>query len=206
MKIVAVYLAAGSSRRMGHNKLALPFGGCSLGSTALFTLIDSDIEKVIVVTNDLDNHKWISPSLKESKKCYFTDNPKADEGQSYSLTFGVKQAITFGADAVMVVLADQPFVLKETMNQLIACFKYNKYDFVATSLNGVIGPPLIFSKTLFPQLLQLRGDKGARRMIRGSLRDRGMVIESNDDDSFFDIDTETDYLQAIKIMKRRGLH
>lgn len=63
LNIVAVYLAAGASKRMGSNKLLLPLGNGCLGSKALRTAVCSKVNHTIVVTKKGDSLEWIDPIL-----------------------------------------------------------------------------------------------------------------------------------------------
>ncbi len=63
LNVVAVYLAAGSSKRMGSNKLLLPFRNGCLGSKALQAAVCSKVNHTIVVTKKGDNLEWIEPIL-----------------------------------------------------------------------------------------------------------------------------------------------
>ena len=105
MSIIGIYLAAGNSRRMGRNKLALPVGKMALGSLALDTAVQSILNGIGIITNEKDNLSWIPDRLKNHKKCKVIICPDADDGQSASLRCGIEYAKEIGASAIVVLLA-----------------------------------------------------------------------------------------------------
>lgn len=95
------------------------------------------------------------------------------------------------AEAVMIILADQPFVTREIIDHIISLYKKEKPNYVASSSNGVLCPPVLFNSTLFPALYQLNGDEGARSILKNN--SKGLTVEFNEGKSFQDIDTPTQY-------------
>lgn len=195
MAVVGIYLAAGQSRRMGENKLALQVGKMSLGSLALDTAIDSALEQIYIVTNVDDELSWIPSRMKSHEKCTILPCEKSNEGQSESLQCGIRRAMENGASAAIVLLADQPFITKLMIDEMINCFNQNpKSQYVATaSQDGLMRPPILFSSTLIPALLNIQGDKGAREMLRGTLFNQGKQVPCEDHRLLFDVDTPEDY-------------
>ncbi|MGE8204853.1 nucleotidyltransferase family protein [Heyndrickxia sp. NPDC080065] len=199
-RIIGIYLAAGKSKRMGKNKLTLPLMNDCLGSIALKTALQTELDHIIIITNPSDELSWITPSLKMNKKwCSFSCDD-ADKGQSHSLRFGIKNAIDLNANAVMILLADQPFISRKIINDLIFRYSTNKDNsIVAASFNGIPRPPILFSENLYPELLKLQGDKGARELLRRNIQDKKLIIEFQDRLSFLDVDHEMDYLSIRKL-------
>ncbi|XJZ28811.1 NTP transferase domain-containing protein [Bacillota bacterium Lsc_1132] len=188
-RIIGVYLGAGKSIRMGRNKLELPFGEFCLGSWGLQAAIDSQLDWIIAVTRKGDPLHWLAPfSKKKGWSCLRCD--EADYGQSASLKAGLRAATGLGADAVVMMLADQPFVTASLLNRLVEGFVASPEGaFVAASLQ----PPVLFAKRVFPDLLQLEGDCGARALIRGKWSESGKVLAVVDEPYMLDIDTAAEY-------------
>ena len=138
MRVVAIVLAAGFSRRLGRPKQSLVFEGETLLERA--TRIAREVaDDVIVVTRE--------------------NNPDAEEGMASSIRVGVTLA---GRDArLLITLCDQPLVTAEHLRALIAI----DAPIVATGYAGIAGVPAIFAPELAPELLALRGDRGARAII-----------------------------------------
>ncbi|REB06091.1 hypothetical protein DVB69_14245 [Sporosarcina sp. BI001-red] len=194
MKIVGVFLAAGNSSRMKSQKLALPVGSMTLGSLALETALKSSLEEVYVITKVYDHAEWIPSRMKENARCKIIKCTTSHEGQSESLRCGITQARENGARGVIVLLADQPFVTLQMISGLIDRFKQNPaLDFVATTVDQSIMPPVLFSSSMYSDLMKLRGDKGARAILRGSFLQKGVLIPCADRRLVFDVDTKKDY-------------
>ncbi|MGE6257714.1 nucleotidyltransferase family protein [Heyndrickxia sporothermodurans] len=201
MKIISVYLAAGQSKRMGSHKLSLPLGTVCLGSVALKTILQTDIDFTIVVTNPLDELTWISPSLEEDKRWCTISCPDAWKGQAYSLRFGVEQAMLLQADAVIICLADQPFITINIINQLILTYRSNQnLEIVAAGFENIPRPPILFSKRIFSKLLLLEGDKGARELLKSNRQLATLAFHNPL--SFFDIDNKRDYIRICQLIDK----
>ena len=202
MKVVGIYLAAGKSQRMGTNKLELPVGKMSLGSLALETAIKSSLDKVIIITREDDDVSWIPIEMRENGKVTIVRCSTADEGQSESLRCGIREAQADEADAVMVMLADQPFIMVLMINEIIACMKKTpSCNYVAASHNHLLMPPVLFAAKIFPELLNLSGDTGARALLRGESLHMGRRLPCADQRLYFDVDTTEDYEKLLSITK-----
>lgn len=196
-EIVGIYMAAGRSSRMGQNKLALPLGNQPLGIHALLTALQSNLSHIIVV---IPNEDYTFQALHP----YFTEKvtaiqcPDSYLGFSNSLKFGIQSAKTIDATGAVILLADQPFIHLEMINSLINTFQKEKVDYVASSYNNIIRPPLLIGKQLFPLFEQLKGDKGAKKLLTGNPALRGRIIPYENEKLFWDIDTKGEYEKALK--------
>lgn len=124
-RIVGICLAAGASRRMGRPKLALPWGGVPLGSRALEAALRSPLERVVVVVREGDPLEWIpaplhAPPLAERWQPVVCAGAASE--QAASLRRGIEAAAALGADAALVLLADQPGVTAAMLGRLLAAF------------------------------------------------------------------------------------
>jgi molybdenum cofactor cytidylyltransferase len=200
MNIIGIYLAAGESRRMGRDKRYLPYHQLPLGSIALKEALESHLDHIIVVTRTEDSLDWLQcKSLPD--KWSRVDCPHASEGQGFSIQCGLKKALEAKANAVMILLADHPFINREVINNLIESYKTEPGCFYIAAGKGQIPmPPVLFSSECFPYLQKLKGDQGARKIIRGELFTKGKIIDFHEPLLFFDVDTEEDYftLQALE--------
>ena len=138
MRVVAIVLAAGFSRRLGRPKQTVVYEGETLLARA--TRIAGEVaDEVVVVTRE--------------------NNPDAEEGMASSVRVGVSLA---GRDArLLITLCDQPLVTADHLRALIAI----DAPIVATGYAGIAGVPAIFAPEFAPELLALRGDRGARSII-----------------------------------------
>jgi molybdenum cofactor cytidylyltransferase len=202
MQVCAIYLAAGQSRRMGENKLALPLRKTTIGSMAFEAALQSKLEHIIVVTKEDDCLRWIDPYLFQKpfiEKWSIVRCQDAVLGQAHSLKCGLQEAKKLNPSGIMVLLADQPFLNVETIDELIILGKQfhmkkelNEITYVAASLQGIPRPPILFLQQSFPFLLDLKGDEGARQLFRKSAL-KGKLVEGRDERIFFDLDTKEDY-------------
>ncbi|MGZ4134777.1 MAG: NTP transferase domain-containing protein, partial [Tumebacillaceae bacterium] len=97
-----------------------------------------------------------------------------------------------------IMLADQPFISAEMINQLIHTYRRReeegqKLDYVTASYQAMSLPPVLFSSRLTPLLLTLQGDEGARRLVRKNGSLIGEAIEFENANLFLDVDTPADY-------------
>lgn len=193
--IWGIYLAAGQSRRMGHPKLVLPLDHKPLGSIALEAAIDSNLDGIVVVTHKDDPLEWIPPRLFKPhlKKWVHAPSELSTKGQAESIKCGLRAAYDLRAEAVLILLADQPFVTARMINHIVSLYNKEKVHFVTASYKKIARPPVLFDSCLFPELLKLHGDEGARRLIQDGLGTRGLAIEYIDAKPFIDIDTPLDY-------------
>jgi molybdenum cofactor cytidylyltransferase len=205
LKIMGIMLAAGGSRRMGNHKLSLPLGSSNIGSISLTSAIQSMLDHILVVHQKQDSLDWMDARLKNTDiKSRWTAciSENSALGQAYSLKAGIKAANKVEADAVVLLLGDQPFLPPIMVNELILTYREalehgKSPDFVAVEYDGLKRPPALFPKHVFRRLLELSGDQGARQLIRNN-RNSGMAIPCEDQLAFFDIDTKEDYQQALK--------
>jgi molybdenum cofactor cytidylyltransferase len=191
--IIGIYMAAGKSSRMGQPKLSIELRkGERLGGIALKVAFQSRLSKIIMVTRSGDNLEWLSGGLSEYEsagRCVRVISDAADRGMSYSLRCGLEAAAVYKADAAIVMLADQPFITLEMIDRLITAYTLNpELHYVASGDKGLKKPPILWSRTMFPVLAELRGDEGARSIYNSPDYD-GAVIEEVLAYRFQDADT-----------------
>jgi molybdenum cofactor cytidylyltransferase len=128
--------------------------------------------------------EWVHPSLflePYDKKWSHFPCPKAAQGQSLFLNCGIRKAQSLQADGVIIMLADQPFLSKEILSDLIFLFSNKRtYDFVAADYKDIPRPLILFSKSQFSHLLKLKGDEGARRLLGKSGCHHGLMKPYSD--------------------------
>ncbi|MBT8178171.1 MAG: nucleotidyltransferase family protein [Eudoraea sp.] len=186
-----IILAAGSATRMGEPKQMLPYKSTTLlGHTITIANTLSLGKPFVVLGANAD-------SILESHQQYqanFVINPTWEQGMGNSLVFGLTAALEAEPklEAVLVLLADQPLVSPSHLLGIIKKYESDAVPVIATKYEHGAGVPAIFNKSLFPELLELKGDYGARKIIRDHLDKAIMVPKKH---SLLDIDTPEDYLQ-----------
>lgn len=197
--IIAILLAAGKSRRMKVHKLALPLCGTTIGNSALQNALNSVLDQIFVVTREEDPLKWIDSKLFHAplrNKWTPLACRDCDMGQAHSLRCGLLAAIDRKPKGIMVLLADQPFVSENLINDLVRTYEKLQSEkntlFLAARFQGIPRPPIIFSPEAYPELLQLEGDEGARSLLKKQ-KLAGAFKDYANAGAFLDIDTMEDY-------------
>ena len=161
-RIAAVILAAGSSRRMGANKLLATIGGKPLVRVAVDAAIGSKASPVIVVTGGYASEVMAALSGLSVTEAF---NPDYASGLASSLSAGLARAPA-DADGAVVLLADMPGVESSLIDQLIDAFAPDRI--VVPTFHGQRGNPIVWSRQFFPQLRDLSGDVGGRFVIEAN--------------------------------------
>ncbi|KRF01138.1 hypothetical protein ASG89_26410 [Paenibacillus sp. Soil766] len=204
-RMVGVYLAAGSSRRMGIAKQSLELAeGMSLGGIALSkALACPKLEQVIIVVREGDTLMWLPEEARheiESGRCRIVVCPEASLGMAHSLRTGMQTAQELEADGAMIMLADQPFIEAAMLDRLIDAYRAGaEYDYVASGDKGIPKPPVILGSGMWSAIASLEGDAGARILFHLPAF-RGQIIEAAEL-TFMDIDTVQRYEEAKTIYK-----
>jgi len=123
-------------------------------------------------------------------------------GLSFSLRCGLDAVLPAQPDAIIVALADQPFITTALVNRLIDTFEESPgLDYVASTHGGTAMPPVLFSKVLFPVLQELDGDRGAAGILR-SPDYKGTVLKMDSAHYFMDADTQEDFGNIVTVWSR----
>lgn len=182
-----IILAAGSSSRMGTAKQNLLYNGQTLLQKAISTVFTTPVEAVAVVLGA--NADIIRPTLNFSNVHIFV-NDIWQEGIASSIRSGLLELLKLHPDMknVVVILADQPLTDPSVMNNLL--IKWEPGKIAASSYNQTLGPPVLFDKAFFADLLHLKGDEGAKKIL---FKYPDAVISIPFAGGALDIDTPEDY-------------
>ena len=170
-RVVAVVLAAGASRRMGAPKMVLPVSDRPLVTHAIEAARSSRAADLLVVTGA--NEDALRPILVECGARHL-HNPEWEEGLGASIRRGVS-AVAGRADAVLLLLGDQPHVTSRLLDELIARHEAGATIAASRYSDGTLGPPALFDRTEFDALQALTGDQGARPIIDRAPETRAIV-------------------------------
>ena len=192
----AVVLAAGRSSRLGRPKLVLKVGGEPILGMVLKALRESSVNEVVVV---LGGDAGAIRSAVKFEQEKIVSNPGYESGMSSSLKLGLVRA-SEAADAVVIVLGDQPFLSAHTVDKLADGFRRAGARIVVPVFHGRRGNPVLFAKSMFNELMEINGDFGAKSVVSAHA-DEVLEVDVRDPGVLFDVDTPSDHLRAVT---RRG--
>ena len=184
MKIPAVILAAGFSRRLGRPKQTVVLGGETLLERAVRTAQEARLSPIVAVVPDADWTDSLHP-----KGATVLLNPEAGEGIAASIRLGVAWARNVGASGVVLMTCDQVAVSAAHLRALCEV----RGEATGSGYAGKVGIPAYFPESSFAALMRLSGDTGARELLQQA---RVVTTEA----LAFDIDTEQDVEQARKML------
>ena len=193
MNISATILAAGSSQRMGDNKLLLPFQDNTLINVVCKTIIDSYLKPVFVVTG-FENKKVLESLPKSIDKIIY--NEDWSRGMATSINKAIS-SLPNNIDGNMIVLGDMPLITVKTINKLHQVFLNNNGNkIIYADYLGKQANPVIFPRKFFDEILHLNGDKGCKKIIYKNRKSSiGVPIDSSE--VIFDCDTKDDYSDLV---------
>lgn len=187
LKVAAVVLAAGSSTRMGRNKLLLDLGGETIVRRAVRAAVGAGVDQVVVV---LGHEEPRVRAELAGLPCTPVVNPDHAEGAGTSVRTGVRQ-VAAEADAVVVVLADMPFVTATMIATLVERHQATGAPLVVSHYGDVQAPPTLYARALFVELLSIPGERCAKQVVRR--HEQEAVVVAWPVDALRDIDVPEDY-------------
>ncbi len=175
LKLAAVVLAAGSSRRYGAaNKLLSDWQGMPMVRHVVETVAASGVAQEVVVVTGWDGDA-VEAAL-EGFHC--VRNPIWETGMGLSLAVGVAAC---QADAYLIVLGDMPYVSIGTLQRLREAWE--AYPTCPT-VPGRVSPPLIVPSHYRRDIFSLVGDEGCRAFLKPG----GWIFAEVDEAELRDID------------------
>ncbi|HEY6759258.1 MAG TPA: nucleotidyltransferase family protein [Baekduia sp.] len=160
--VLGVVLAAGAGTRFGGAlKQLATFRGRPLVTWPLQALREGGVEDVVVV---LGAHADAIAPVVEADTVVCDDWA---DGMSASLRCAVSVAERRGAEAMMMVLGDQPLLTGAAVTKVLEAREPLAIAVRAT-YGGVPGHPTLIESAMFTALAELRGDTGARELLRGA--------------------------------------
>lgn len=189
----AIVLAAGASGRFGSPKQLVRLAGRPLLHTAVTNAAEVAGNALIVVLGA--QAAELAPLLKHSAGCVVV-NHEWREGIASSIRAGVAR-LPAACSGVMLLLADQPAVTVDDLKRLAGAWRRQPHCIAAARYAGTMGVPAIFPRALFRDLSELRGDVGARPLLR---RHQDRVVGVPMERAAIDVDTPEDLL-ALEVGK-----
>jgi molybdenum cofactor cytidylyltransferase len=174
---------------LGQPKQLLNYKGKSLLQYTAGEAIRADIGPVIVV---LGARASTLREQLDQPDLLLIENTNWEEGMASSIRCGITELIRTdpACDAAILMVCDQPYVTASLLNELIARQKETGKLIITSNYGENIGPPALFHQHVFPELLQLKGDAGARNVVQQHKSEMATVLFPG---GIVDIDTADDY-------------
>ena len=187
----ALILAAGSSRRMGSQKLLLPYGQSTIIETVIDNVLNSSIDHVMVVLGA--NQEEIQDTL-EHKPVQFCHNRKHEQGMLSSVICGIR-ALPPDAVTALIYLGDQPGIHPAVTNTVIETYSEELFGIVIPVHMHRRGHPLLVDMKYRKEIEKLDLEEGLRS-LRHHFPDDVLEVEVDEPEILVDIDTREDYKNA----------
>lgn len=167
MKIAAIVLAAGESKRLGQPKQLIAFQGQTLVCRAVELAACAGCLPVVVVTGAYSTE--VEQAL-QSTRCETTHNPDWMQGMGTSVAAGVRHVVqTYLVEAVLIQTCDQPLISLAHLDSLTTAVASGQSEIAATKyVDGTPGIPSCFAVRYFEKLAALTGVKGAKNILKTS--------------------------------------
>lgn len=185
-RISFLILAAGNSSRLGSPKQLVELEGKTLIERITETALSISGEVLVVLGG---NSELLLPKLERFKHTISTVfNADWQEGMGASIRVGVEK-LAEKSDLILILLSDQPFVSKALLQNMLQIRADTLNPIISCLYNDSLGVPMLFDKSVFPDLLKLRGEKGAKSIL---WLYEGQISSIDFPEGIIDIDTIDD--------------
>lgn len=189
-----IILAAGESSRFGKIKQLLSFNRKTLLQHVIDEANNARANPIVVITGA--NAEIISASIDTAKvRLLYNENWK--DGMGSGIAAGIRYALSLNGaiKKIIVAVCDQPFVSAALFDQLDLTQTVSGKGIVASAYADTLGTPALFTSKYFDQLMKLKGDEGAKKILKSNKEDVDGVGFSKGE---IDIDTQIDYENLLK--------
>jgi molybdenum cofactor cytidylyltransferase len=189
-----VIIAAGESKRLGSPKQLLLLDKDTM-LNRLIKMVQKAVDFPIYLVLGA-NAKKIKAQLPITN-LNIVENNEWQEGMGSSIRIGVQAVIDSANkhDGVLILVCDQPYLSETAVKDLISLQDNKKSAITASFYANIAGTPALFHQSVFSDLLALKGDQGAKRIIQE--RDQELA-KLQFEKGVLDIDTPEDYQQLLK--------
>ena len=187
-RVTAVVLAAGESRRMGRNKLLLPWDDTTVLGRTLANVAASNVADVLVVTG---HNRHEIESVASRQDIVTTYNQSYAQGMLSSVQTAIR-SLPAAVEAVLIMLGDQPLVPTQLIDELLQAYAASPHGLIAPIYEGRRGNPVIIDRRYFTELLALPEDSAPRALLQRH-PDYLLLVEVENDAVLHDLDRPEDY-------------
>jgi molybdenum cofactor cytidylyltransferase len=189
--VTGIILAAGASSRLGRPKQLLDLAGKPVLQHVIETLRSARVDEIVVVLGHrADEIAAVVPATRLARVAVNSDY---SAGQSTSLRTGL-MAASDRSQAAVILLGDQPGIRMQAVTAVLDAWRGGGVVAVQAAYRGVPGHPVLFDRSVWPELERAEGDEGARGVLAAHPQWRTLVEVGGDPPR--DIDTEDDYGRA----------
>jgi len=190
-KYAILILAAGNSTRLGRPKQLIKWNKS--------TLLNNTIEQASKIDN-LDIYVALGGNKGDIHDSILSEATIVDisnwqDGMGTSISSGLNQIEVDNYDGIIISVCDQPYISYNEFFNLIYAFENSLSSIIISRYDKGSGPPSLFSRKHYHSLLQIRGDIGAKNIVRENLDDVSYIPFMK---GSIDIDTEKDVKNLSK--------
>jgi molybdenum cofactor cytidylyltransferase len=183
--LYSLVLAAGTASRFGEAKQLAEYQGESLVRRSLSLATGVTGQNTILIVGA----QW----QRIVEDCgtlasFVVRNEHYESGMGSSIASGTR-AVRQVADAILILLADQPLITPEHLLSMVQAWRDSPSSIIATEFDEILGPPILFPAKYFADLSELSGDAGARSVLQDN---KEMVVTIPFADAAVDVDTPED--------------
>jgi len=160
--VLAVILAAGASTRFGSPKQIARIGTQTLVEHVQSELLSSTVDKVALVLGS--NREVVQQQALPEVSILI--NEQWEEGIAASIRIAAQYALGLKASHLLLLVCDQPFVSSCLIDRIVSLSKFEPLNIVACRYGATVGVPALFPEQYFNLLLALKGDTGAKSVIK----------------------------------------
>ena len=190
-RVTAVILAAGEGKRMGQTKQLLPWGSTTVLGQTIRNLQQTAVHTIWVVSGH--NAETVE-AIATAENVYSVRNTQYATGEMLSSLQTAVRQLPPNMTAVLVMLADQPMVQPETLNQILAAYWQGQGDLIAPIYGGRRGNPVLIGQKYFAELLALPPGAAPRTLLR-RYADNLQLVTVPTDSILRDLDSPEQYEQ-----------
>ena len=183
---------------MGRPKQLLVVGGRPLLELVVAQACASRLDQVMVVLGA--NAEAVKRAV-DLGRASMVVNENHAAGISTSLRTGI-EALGGDVERAVIILGDQPDVSAQLIDQLLDLQAVSGLPAAALSFDGLLHPPVVLDRSLWPGLLELEGDVGCRRIIRASPELVAALPAGSPGRHPVDIDTQDEYDRLLADTER----